>query len=138
MAGFNLFRLKAGRSVSRGPTRFSTRLQRLHQTPPVQLPRKDSQDQDSINTEATEYSKSGTDDQAARQEQAAFDPSTTDPAKEKSKAGEGNEKTSNPLDVSPANTDISKQRPLQEGRTGNSSSERNQSGHGSPKKEKKV
>jgi hypothetical protein len=54
-------------------------------------PRKDSQDKDSINTEATEYSKSGSDDAAARQEKAAFDPSTTDPQEEKEIAGAGNE-----------------------------------------------
>lgn len=54
-------------------------------------PRKDSQDKDSMNTEATEYSKSGTDDEAARQEDAAFDPSKTSPESQKKKAGEGNE-----------------------------------------------
>lgn len=53
-------------------------------------PRKDSQDKDSISTEATEYSKSGTDDASARQEDASFDPSITDPGKEKEKAGERN------------------------------------------------
>jgi hypothetical protein len=52
-------------------------------------PRKDSQDKDSINREPTEYSKSGTDDGAAGQEEAAFDPSVTDPGEEKEKAGEG-------------------------------------------------
>lgn len=52
-------------------------------------PRKDSQDKDSINTEATEYSKSGTDDEGARQEDAAFDPNITDPQEQKGKAGEG-------------------------------------------------
>ena len=52
-------------------------------------PRKDSQDRDSINTEATEYSKSGTDDGAARQEEAAFDPGNTKPEEELKKAGEG-------------------------------------------------
>jgi hypothetical protein len=55
------------------------------------LPRKGSQDKDSINTDATEYSKSGTDDDAAKNEQAAFDPSQTAPGEEKEKAGEGNE-----------------------------------------------
>ena len=53
-------------------------------------PRKDSQHKDSINTEATEYSKSATDDEGARQEEAAFDPSITDPEQQKEKAGEGN------------------------------------------------
>ncbi len=51
-------------------------------------PRKDSQDKDSINTEASEYSKSSTDDQAARQGEAAFDPKITDPQEQKDKAGE--------------------------------------------------
>lgn len=55
----------------------------------LNYPRKDSQDKDSINREPTEYSKSGTDDGAAGQEEAAFDPSITDPGEEKEKAGEG-------------------------------------------------
>ena len=59
------------------------------QTLSFALPRKDSQDKDSINTEATEYSKSATDDESARQEDAAFDPDITDPQQEKDKAGEG-------------------------------------------------
>jgi hypothetical protein len=57
----------------------------------LRYPRKGSEDKDSINAEATEYSKSGTDDAAAKQEEAAFDPSTTDPQKEKDIAGKGNE-----------------------------------------------
>ena len=52
-------------------------------------PRKDSQDKDSINTDATEYSKSGTDDAAAQQEEAAFDPEKTDPVEQKEHAGKG-------------------------------------------------
>lgn len=53
------------------------------------MPRKDSQHKDSINTEATEYSKSATDDESARQGDAAFDPDITDPQQQKDKAGEG-------------------------------------------------
>lgn len=53
-------------------------------------PRKDSQHKDSINTEATEYSKSGTDDEAARTEDTAFNPNITDPQEQEEKAqGEG-------------------------------------------------
>ena len=59
------------------------------QTVSFALPRKDSQDKDSINTEATEYSKSATDDEGARQEDAAFNPDITDPQEQKDKAGEG-------------------------------------------------
>lgn len=44
-----------------------------------------------MNTEATEYSKSATDDEAARHEEAAFDPNTTDPQAQKKKAGESGE-----------------------------------------------
>jgi hypothetical protein len=61
----------------------------LSQTPFPRFPRKGSENRESINTEATEYSKSGTDDASARQEEASFDPKTTDPEKEKKLAGEG-------------------------------------------------
>ena len=52
-------------------------------------PRKDAQDKDSMNTEATEYSKSATDDEGARHDDAAFNPDITDPQAQKDKAGEG-------------------------------------------------
>jgi len=42
-----------------------------------------------VKPEATEYSKSGTDDGAAKQMDAAFDPSETSPEGEKQTAGEG-------------------------------------------------
>ena len=50
-------------------------------------PRKDSQDRESINTDATEYSKSGSDDSSAAQERAAFEPGRTDPEEAKQEAG---------------------------------------------------
>ncbi|KAI9826611.1 MAG: hypothetical protein M1832_006207 [Thelocarpon impressellum] len=53
----------------------------------MQLFRREAEhDKDSINTEATEYSKSGTDDEAARYGQTAFDPGQTDPEAEKESA----------------------------------------------------
>ena len=42
-----------------------------------------------MNTEATEYSKSATDDEGARHDDAAFNPDITDPQQQKDKAGEG-------------------------------------------------
>ena len=42
-----------------------------------------------MNTEATEYSKSGTDDASARQDEAAFNPNLTSPESQHEKAGEG-------------------------------------------------
>ena len=53
----------------------------------LRYPRKDAQDKDSIHTEANEYSKSATDDEAARQEDAAFNPDLTDPQEQKDVAG---------------------------------------------------
>ncbi len=53
-------------------------------------PTKNSQDRESINTESTEYSKSSTDDSAAGQDKAAFDPKVTKPETAKKVAGEGN------------------------------------------------
>jgi hypothetical protein len=49
--------------------------------------RKDAQDKDSLKPEPNEYSKSGSDDEAARVEKAAFDPSKTSPEEEHDTAG---------------------------------------------------
>ncbi|KAK0103424.1 hypothetical protein ONS95_005448 [Cadophora gregata] len=67
------------------------RIQPFSQSSIRAYPRKSSQDKDSIDTEPTEYTKSGTDDGAAAQADAAYDPNVTDPQKEKDIAGEGNE-----------------------------------------------
>ncbi|KAL8812245.1 MAG: hypothetical protein Q9200_001186 [Gallowayella weberi] len=72
-------------SVPSSLTSSNTRF--LSQTSCLAYPRKDSQHKDSINTEATEYSKSGTDDASARQEDTAFDPGVTDPGHQKDKVG---------------------------------------------------
>ena len=53
-------------------------------------PRKGAEDKDSIDRESTEYSKSGTDDQSAAQDEAAFDADKTSPESQMEKAGEGN------------------------------------------------
>lgn len=122
--------LSAPRSLRKSP-----HLARFSQSTRVNQPRKNSQDKDSIDTEANEYTKSGTDDGAARQEDAAFDPNLTKPDEEHSKAGEGTDQ--NPLDVSPANPEVSKQRPQQEGGAEKSPKENGDSkgsGFGSPKK----
>ncbi|EXJ72631.1 uncharacterized protein A1O5_03777 [Cladophialophora psammophila CBS 110553] len=77
-------------------------------------PQRDAQlDREKMNPEATEYSKSGTDDTSAANEEAAFDPNITDPQEAKKKAGEGNQV--NPLDASPANPDISQGTAEEEG-----------------------
>jgi hypothetical protein len=49
--------------------------------------RKDTQDKDSLKPEPNEYSKSGSDDNAARVEETAFDPNKTSPEEEHASAG---------------------------------------------------
>jgi len=109
-------------------------------TPSALLPRKGSQDRESIDTEPTEYSKSGTDSESAAQEEAAFDPNNTKPETEKDVAGQGQGKAGNPLEVSPANPEVSKQKGETEGGAENSGKDSgsSQSRHGSPKKAGKV
>ncbi|MCJ1380127.1 hypothetical protein MMC17_003230 [Xylographa soralifera] len=102
--------------------------------------RADSQHKDSMNTEAQEYAKSGTDVDAANQNSAAFDPSKTEPMEQKEEAGKGKGDSSNPLEVSPANPEVSKQRPEQEGgaESGTGSGRERSSGGGSPAKGQKT
>ncbi|KAI9712466.1 MAG: hypothetical protein M1812_006881 [Candelaria pacifica] len=122
----------------------SASVRNLHRTTVKSYPRKDSQHKDSINTEATEYSKSGTDDQAAREEEAAFDPQQTSPEKQRETAGKDSGAGGNPLDVSPANPEVSKQRDDTKDGPSNSSASagtmsgrKRASGGGSPQKNQK-
>ncbi|TKA79585.1 hypothetical protein B0A55_03376 [Friedmanniomyces simplex] len=84
-----------------------------------QFARKDAQDKDSLKPEPNEYSKSGSDDAAAAVEDAAFDPKKTSPEAEHASAqkeakSEGVSLAAiktlcdNPLEVSPANQEVSK------------------------------
>jgi len=130
MAPTSLIRLATRQSLRRitqSPRYISTPVRTFTQTPLARYPRKDSQDKDSIDASATEYSKSGTDDSAAHKS-SAFDPSDTDPQSEKDNA-EGSA-----LDVSPANPSVSKQRDQTEGGAENSPSEGKRSGGGGQKK----
>jgi len=107
---------------------------------------KNDQDKDSINTDHTEYSKSGTDNETAEQEEAAFSPKETRPEEELKTAGKGKggeEAEGNPLDVSPANQEVSKPRGEQEGGAERAKGGKNQSGEkgsytGKPKKGKEI
>jgi len=77
-------------------------------------PQRDAQqNRHKLDPQANEYAKSGSDDTAAKQDEAAFDPNITDPQEAKRKAGEGNRV--NPLDASPANPEISKGTAEEEG-----------------------
>jgi len=136
MSPASVLRLSARQSLSSPISRTSPSsirsLRPFSQTPLPRFPRKGSEDRNDIDTEATEYSKSGTDDASARQEKASFDPKTTDPEKEKKVAGEG-EGAGNPLEVSPANPEVSKPRGETEGGAEHGGNNK-QSGGGSPNK----
>ncbi|POS82869.1 hypothetical protein EPUL_006534 [Erysiphe pulchra] len=81
-------------------------------TPKRDYPRKDFQERESMDPTPTEYSKSGTDSSVAEGKDA-FDPAVTKPEQMKEKAGQGIE--GNPLEVSPANTELSKSTERTEG-----------------------
>ncbi|KAI4106236.1 MAG: hypothetical protein LQ345_007194 [Seirophora villosa] len=93
------------RPVSQAPNSLLPKLstcsitRSLSQSTCFKYPRKDSQHKDSINPEATEYSKSGTDDASARHADTAFDPHTTRPAEQKDKVGKDTGASDNPLEV---------------------------------------
>jgi len=80
--------------------------------------RKDTQDRESMNVDPNEYSKSGGDGATARTSDVAFSRSETRPEEAIKEAGKETEGTdqSNPLDGSPANTDLGKPtKPTKEG-----------------------
>ncbi len=85
------FRITTVRAARRVATSRPTISARNFQTSTPIRARVASQDKDSINREAYEYTRSGTDSNVAQNEKAAFDPKTTRPDEEMSKAGEGNE-----------------------------------------------
>ncbi|KAL9606124.1 MAG: hypothetical protein Q9179_000694 [Wetmoreana sp. 5 TL-2023] len=127
--------------ISASTTSTSSSLRLLSQSTCLSYPRKDSQSKDSLAPEATEYSKSGTDDASAHHKDTAFDPDTTDPGHQKDKVEESTGASDNPLEVSPANHEISQPNSNTEGGAENSSassgttSDRERaSGGGSPKK----
>ncbi|KAI7157467.1 hypothetical protein KC349_g5573 [Hortaea werneckii] len=78
---------------------------------------KDAQGKDDLKPEPNEMSKSASDDQAAAVEDAAFNPKKTSPEDEYNTAGGESAKhgMNNPLDVSPANHEVSKPRSGTEG-----------------------
>ncbi|KAK9779957.1 hypothetical protein AB5N19_07914 [Seiridium cardinale] len=104
---------------------------------------KDDQDRESLKPKAHEYTQSGTDDQAAANEDAAFNPNKTSPEAEKQTAGEGSTGgSSNPLQGSPADKDFAEggQGKAGDGPGGSGKQKGSQksSGGGSPLKGKKV
>ncbi|RYO97050.1 hypothetical protein DL765_011348 [Monosporascus sp. GIB2] len=75
----------------------------LHQSAAARAPYKDDMDRESLKPKAHENTQSGTDDQAAQNEDAAFNPGKTSPESERAAAGTANNPNTNPLEESPAN-----------------------------------
>ncbi|KAF9890210.1 hypothetical protein FE257_006122 [Aspergillus nanangensis] len=97
-------------------------------------------DRTSLNPQRSEVSKTGTDDEVAAHD-SAFDPSKPDPestleAAEEESRKEG--KISNPLNVSPANKDVSKPRGSQEGGPDRNAEKAGPSSRGWTKKHREV
>ncbi|KAI1387498.1 uncharacterized protein F4822DRAFT_430244 [Hypoxylon trugodes] len=73
----------------------------LHQSSVQQFPYKDDMDRESFKPKTHEYTTSGTDEEVASKQDAAFNPNKTDPETETKAAGA--ESNGNPLNESPAN-----------------------------------
>lgn len=123
------------RTRSTTTTTLSSGLTRLLSTTTPRLARKGAEDKDSLQPSRSEYSQTGTDDAAAVNEDAAFNPSKTRPEDEVDTAGKNkkdNPQGGNPLDVSPGNQGVSQPEPG-EGRSAEGK-ERGPSGGGSAPK----
>ena len=86
---FTMFSLPFRRSPLIRPVRsqiLPAAARPLHQSTCLRA-RKDTQDKDSLKPEASEYSKSGSDDKAAAMDDAAFNPDKTRPEEEHNSAG---------------------------------------------------
>ncbi|CAF9918466.1 MAG: hypothetical protein GOMPHAMPRED_001526 [Gomphillus americanus] len=105
----------------------------LHTTRPALI--KDSlKDRTKIDRESNEYSKSGSDDQAASKD-TAFKPDESNPQEE---MGSQEKSQGDPLNVSPGNHDISQPVDSNAGGAEKGAGEQKSSGGGSPAKGKKV
>ncbi|GAD97493.1 conserved hypothetical protein [Paecilomyces variotii No. 5] len=102
-------------------------------------PGQKSIDRNELKPERNEYSKSGTDNEVAGHP-SAFDPTKTSPESEMEATGEETAregKSSNPLNVSPGNQEVSKARDPKEGGA-DASTTRSASSRGAPRKNKPV
>ncbi|KAJ5825706.1 hypothetical protein N7474_002844 [Penicillium riverlandense] len=99
-----------------------------------------TEDRGRLSPERTEVSKSGTDSEVA-QHPAAYDPSKTAPETELKATGEEHEregKSGNPLDMSPANQDVSAWRGQTEGGAAHNAEKSGPSSRGQPRKNRKI
>jgi hypothetical protein len=128
-----MFRYQPARALERltRTTRPSTVAPRFFTTTSTRFPQKDAQDKDSLAPQSTEYSKSGSDDDAASSD-AAFNPNKTSPEEAEATAEKEAGGKDNSLNTSPANQEVSEPNDPNAGGTG--APEKKQSGAGSAPK----
>jgi hypothetical protein len=131
-----MFRYLPTRALHRAPARsinVSSAAIRPLSTSRQLFAQKDAQDKDSLKPRSTEYSKTGSDDDAASMD-AAFDPSKTSPESEMgSSENESGGASNDPLEVSPGNQDSSKSRDAEEGGSDHSPRTKSSGGGSAPK-----
>ncbi|KAI2463740.1 hypothetical protein F4781DRAFT_107911 [Annulohypoxylon bovei var. microspora] len=107
----------------------------IHQSSALRAPYKDDMDRESFKPKTHEYTQSGTDEEVATKQDAAFNPHKTDPDTEKKAAAE--ESNGNPLEQSPANKDFAEAgRGKEEDKSHGGKKKKASGGGGAPKNSK--
>ena len=101
-----MFRYQPARTLLQRATRAQFFQPRFLSTTRSQFAAKDTQDKDSLKPTSSEYSKSGTDAEAAKSD-AAFNPNKTSPESAEATAEHEAGGKANSLNVSPGNPDVS-------------------------------
>lgn len=127
-----MFRLQPTRSLARA-ARAQLAAPRFLSTSRPMFAAKDSMDKDSLKTTSNEYSKSGSDDQAAHTD-AAFNPNKTSPEAAEASAEKEAGGKDNSLNVSPGNHEVSHANDPQVGGASQGTNDK-PSGAGSPNKQ---
>ncbi|KAL6709967.1 hypothetical protein ACN47E_000752 [Coniothyrium glycines] len=105
---------------------------RFMSTSSIRSAQKDAQDKDSLKPRSTEYSKSGSDDEAAHSS-TAFNPKQTKPEAEEATAESEAGGKDNSLNASPGNPDISQPNDPKVGGTSNAPDRQASGGGSAPK-----
>lgn len=127
-----MFRLQPTRSLARA-ARAQFAASRFLSTSRPMFAAKDAMDKDSIKTTSNEYSKSGSDDEAAHTD-AAFDPKQTSPEAAEASAEKEAGGKDNSLNASPGNHEISHANDPEVGGASQGTNDK-ASGAGSPNKQ---
>ncbi|KAK6956965.1 hypothetical protein Daesc_002247 [Daldinia eschscholtzii] len=98
-------RARSGAPLASTSNRLVASSRHMHQSAALRSPYKDDMDRESLKPKAHEYTTTGTDEEVATKQDAAFNPDKTDPDTEMNTAAK--ESNGNPLDGSPADKGFS-------------------------------